>query len=150
MEPDMEYQFESLGPILRIVVLCCLITFAILAREWWLSLPPCLVESAKSCDQSPVCGNQYLRLTGFTNWNSVGYWPWFGMPESWTNRVLRFTVQQIKLFCPTLGKAKITDMLAMAGMLVGSQCGRSLLKAVHGVHLVQVPTNIRRSHCCLG
>ncbi|MHB0960883.1 MAG: DDE-type integrase/transposase/recombinase [Pirellulaceae bacterium] len=33
--------------------------------------------------------------------------------------VVRYTVQQIKFFCPTLGKVKIADMLARAGIHTG-------------------------------
>ncbi len=32
---------------------------------------------------------------------------------------VRYAVHQIKLFCPTLGKAKIADMLARAGIHIG-------------------------------
>ena len=33
--------------------------------------------------------------------------------------LIRYAVQQIKLFCPTLGKVKIADMLARAGIHIG-------------------------------
>ena len=32
---------------------------------------------------------------------------------------VRYAIQQIKLFCPTLGKAKIADKLARAGIHIG-------------------------------
>ena len=39
---------------------------------------------------------------------------------------IRYAVQQIKLFCPTLGKVKIADMLARAGILGKTTVGRIL------------------------
>ena len=40
---------------------------------------------------------------------------------------VRYAVQQIKLFCPTLGKVKIADKLARAGIHIGkTTVGRTL------------------------
>ena len=41
---------------------------------------------------------------------------------------VRYAVQQIKLFCPTLGKAKIADMLARAGIHIGKTTVGRILK----------------------
>jgi transposase InsO family protein len=40
---------------------------------------------------------------------------------------VRYAVQQIKLFCPTLGKAKIADMLARAGIHIGKTTVQRIL-----------------------
>ncbi len=41
---------------------------------------------------------------------------------------VRYAVQQIKLFCPTLGKVKIADMLARAGIHIGKTTVGRILK----------------------
>ena len=41
---------------------------------------------------------------------------------------VRYAVQQIKLFCPTLGKAKIADKLARAGIHIGKTTVGRILK----------------------
>ena len=41
---------------------------------------------------------------------------------------VRYAVQQIKLFCPTLGKAKIADKLARAGIHIGKTTVERILK----------------------
>jgi putative transposase len=41
---------------------------------------------------------------------------------------IRYAVQQIKLFCPTLGKVKIADMLARAGIHIGKTTVGRILK----------------------
>ena len=41
---------------------------------------------------------------------------------------VRYAVQQIKLFCPTLGKVKIADMLARAGVHIGKTTVGRILK----------------------
>jgi hypothetical protein len=43
---------------------------------------------------------------------------------------VRYTVQQIKLFCPTLGKAKIADKLARAGIHIGKTGPRVQVQAL--------------------
>ncbi len=50
---------------------------------------------------------------------------------------VRYAVQQIKLFCPTLGKVKIADMLARAGIHIG--------KTTVGRILKEKPVNAPRS-----
>jgi hypothetical protein len=40
---------------------------------------------------------------------------------------VRYAIQQIKLFCPTLGKAKIADMLARAGIHIGKTTVQRIL-----------------------
>jgi len=42
--------------------------------------------------------------------------------------LIRYAVQQIKLFCPTLGKVKIADMLARAGIHIGKTTVGRILK----------------------
>ncbi len=42
--------------------------------------------------------------------------------------LVRYVVQQIKLFCPTLGKAKIADKLARAGIHIGKTTVQRILK----------------------
>ena len=45
---------------------------------------------------------------------------------------VRYAVQQVKLFCPTLGKVKIADMLARAGIHIGkTTVGRILKETRH-------------------
>ncbi len=41
---------------------------------------------------------------------------------------VRYAIQQIKLFCPTLGKVKIADMLARAGIHIGKTTVGRILK----------------------
>ena len=41
---------------------------------------------------------------------------------------VRYAVQQIKLFCPTLGKAKIADKLARAAIHIGTTTVQRILK----------------------
>jgi putative transposase len=41
---------------------------------------------------------------------------------------VRYAIQQIKLFCPTLGKAKIADTLARAGIHIGKTTVQRVLK----------------------
>ena len=41
---------------------------------------------------------------------------------------VRYTVQQIKLYCPTLGKVKIADKLARAGIHIGKSTVERILK----------------------
>ena len=41
---------------------------------------------------------------------------------------VRYAVQQIKLFCPTLGKVKIADKLARAGIHIGKTTVERILK----------------------
>ena len=41
---------------------------------------------------------------------------------------VRYAVQQIKLFCPTLGKTKIADKLARAGIHIGKTTVQRILK----------------------
>ena len=41
---------------------------------------------------------------------------------------VRYAVQQIKLFCPTLGKVKIADKLARAGIHIGKTTVQRILK----------------------
>ena len=44
---------------------------------------------------------------------------------------IRYAIQQIKLFCPTLGKAKIADMLARAGIHIGKTTVGRILQENH-------------------
>ena len=44
---------------------------------------------------------------------------------------VRYTVQQIQLFCPSLGKVKIADMLARAGIHIGQTTVGRILKEKH-------------------
>jgi hypothetical protein len=53
---------------------------------------------------------------------------------------IRYTVQQIKLFCPTLGKAKIADKLARAGIHIG--------KTTVGRILQEKPLNAPKPPTC--
>ena len=45
---------------------------------------------------------------------------------------VRYAVQQIKLFCPTLGKVKIADKLARAGIHIGKTTVERILKESPG------------------
>ena len=53
---------------------------------------------------------------------------------------IRYAVQQIKLFCPTLGKVKIADMLARAGIHIG--------KTTVGRILQEKPLNAPKPTTC--
>ena len=53
---------------------------------------------------------------------------------------IRYTVQQTKLFCPTLGKVKIADMLARAGIHIG--------KTTVGRILQEKPLNAPKPTTC--
>jgi transposase len=46
--------------------------------------------------------------------------------------VIRYVIQQIKLFCPTLGKVKIADKLARAGIHIGKTTVQRILKQKPG------------------
>jgi transposase len=102
-----------------------------------------------------------LELRGIRGWNKAETARRFFVTEdtvrTWLRRVdddslvqtqtpvnrfpdfIRYAVQQIKLFCPTLGKVKIADMLARAGVHIGkTTVGRILKeKRVNGPELAR-------------
>ena len=50
------------------------------------------------------------------------------MLDSRFPEIIRYVVQRIKLFCPTLGKVKIADRLAQAGLHIGKTTVQRILK----------------------
>ena len=57
---------------------------------------------------------------------------------------VRYAVQQIKLFCPTLGKVKIADKLARAGIHIGKTTVERILKERPQSRRIQ-PTTMQTS-----
>jgi transposase len=53
---------------------------------------------------------------------------------------VRYAIQQIRLFCPTLGKVKIADILARAGIHIGKTTVGRILKE-KAQSLPRIPTN---------
>ncbi len=98
----------------------------------------------------PVLRMAILELRAMRGWSKAETARHFGVTDdtirSWLRRAdddsllnmetpanrfpdfVRYAVQQIKLFCPTLGKAKIADTLARAGIHIGKTTVGRILK----------------------